>query len=396
MIKKTTQEDSKIHNSRLILKTIYDHHSISRVGISRLTGLTRTTVSENVNQFIKESLVIETGTSPSSGGKPAILLRVVDDARHLIGIDLASSEFRGAVVDLRGNILHRIHWPVQDRDGDLALALVYKLIEQLLSLADRPILGIGIGAPGLMDPYQGAALNAVNLDWHALPLGDMLREQFKLPIYIANDSQLAALAEYTFTTQKNITNLILINLSQGVGAGIVLGGKLFYGDNFGAGEIGHVRVMDGGERCRCGNHGCLETLISSRALVKRARDIARQYPQTILNQLSLSPDAIDPEIIFQACEAGDAAVLAMVDEVGRYLGSAIAYLVSALNVNQIVIGGSLARFGDRLIQAVKRQVDQGTLPALARETHIIASDLGEDMVILGAASLLLGQEMGVV
>ncbi len=395
-MKKTTQEESRLHNSRLILKTIYGHDAISRVDVSRLTGLTRTTVSDVVTRYIQDGLVSEIGVSPSRGGKPAILLSLVDDARQLIGIDLANSEFRGAVTNLRGKIVQRINLPVLEQDGEAALGLVYNLIEQLIDLAGQPILGIGIGAPGLMDSHKGVVLNAVNLDWHDLPLRDLLHRHFKLPIYLANDSQIAALAEYTFCQPMGEPNLLLISIGRGVGAGIVLGGRLFYGDNFGAGEIGHTRMVEGGERCRCGNTGCLETLVSSRAIVRQARAAALQDPHALLNQLASSPEQIDNDLVFQAFEAGDKTVQNIIDKAGYTLGEAASHLVGALNINQIVIGGSMARYGERLTQAMRRRIEWSVLPALAQETKVSISSLGKDIVILGAASLLLSHELGVV
>jgi glucokinase-like ROK family protein len=395
-MKKSTQEETKIHNSRLVLSTIYNHGEISRVDISRLTELTRTTVSDVVNKFINDGLVAETGVSPSRGGKRAILLSLIKDSRHLIGIDLAESEFRGAVVNLRGEVVHRVHSPILERDGQAALALVYELIEKLLALTDRPILGIGIGTPGLMDPQKGIVRTAVNLDWFDLPLGDLLRERFRLPIYIANDSQVAALAEYIFDNPGKVANLALIKAGRGIGAGIVLNGKLFYGDNSGAGEIGHVQIVENGERCRCGNFGCLETVVSTQALVKRAKSIASIDHLSVLNRLVSKPDEITTETVLQAFEAGDPAIQALIDETGCNLGIAVSHLVGGLNINQIVIAGSLARFGDRLTQAIQAKVSQRSLPALAKDTKIVTSSLGKDVVILGAASLLLSHEFGLM
>jgi N-acetylglucosamine repressor len=395
-MKKSTQEETKIHNSRLVLSTIYNHGEISRVDISRLTELTRTTVSDVVNKFITDGLVAETGISPSRGGKRAILLSLIKDSRHLIGIDLAESEFRGAVVNLRGEVIHRVHSPVLERDGQAALALVYELIEKLLALTDRPILGIGIGTPGLMDPQKGVVRTAVNLDWFDLPLGDLLRERFRLPIYIANDSQVAALAEYIFDNPDKVANLALIKAGRGIGAGIVLNGKLFYGDNSGAGEIGHVQIVENGERCRCGNFGCLETAVSTQALVKKAKSIANSDGLSVLNRLVSQPDEITTETVLQAFEAGDPAIQALIDETGCNLGIAVSHLVGGLNINLIVIAGSLARFGNRLTDAIQVKVGQRSLPALAKDTKIVTSSLGKDLVILGAASLLLSHEFGLM
>ena len=395
-MKKSTQESTKLHNSRLVLSTIYRLGEISRVDVARQTGLTRTTVSEVVSRFIQEGLVVETGVSPSRGGKRAILLRVDDDARHLVGIDLANSAFRGAIVNLRGNIVQRVSLPIHDRDGESALGLVFALIDQLLGLTARPILGIGVGTPGLMDPVQRVVRYAANLDWYDLPLGDLLEERYRMPIYIANDSQVAALAEFTFGKQAQVNNLVVIKAGRGVSAGIVLNGELFYGDNHSAGEIGHVRMVPGGERCRCGNTGCLETLVSTRTLLHRARAMAAQDPTSYLNKLVSSPDEIDGDTVLQAYQAGDPSIRALIAEAGDYLGIAAAQLAGALNVDQIILAGRLARYGQGVIAPMQKRVSQDFLPALARYTQVAPSALGDDVVILGAASLILRNEVGLI
>jgi glucokinase-like ROK family protein len=394
MMKKSTQESTKLHNSRLVLSTIYRLGEISRVEVARQTGLTRTTVSEVVGRFIQEGLVVEAGVSPSRGGKRAILLRVDDDARHLVGIDLANSAFRGAVVNLRGKVVQRVSLPIRDRDGDAALGLAFTLIDQLLQLTDRPILGIGVGTPGLMDPVQRVVRYAANLDWYDLPLGDLLEERYQLPIYIANDSQVAALAEFTFGQHAQVSNLVVIKAGRGVSAGIVLNGELFYGDHHSAGEIGHIRMVPGGERCRCGNTGCLETLVSTRDLLRRARVIAAQQPESQLNRLAASPEEVDGDTVLRAYQAGDPSIQALIAEAGDYLGIAAAQLAGALNVDQVILAGRLARYGEGIIAPMQKRVSRDILPALARHIQVVPSQLGDDVVILGAASLILRHEIG--
>jgi glucokinase-like ROK family protein len=393
---KATRKQTKAHNKRLILKTIYDQGQISRADIARVTRLTRTTVSSLVAEFIEDGLVEEIGIEPSRGGKPATLLSVVDDSRHLIGIDLANSEFRGGVINLRGQVKHRLNLPVNDRNGEAALALAYELIDDLVATAGSPLLGIGIGTPGLMNAQRGVVRYAVNLDWQNLALGNLLEQRYHLPVYIANDSQVAALAEYTFGDSQKVSNLIVVKVGRGIGSGILINGQLHYGDGFGAGEIGHVLVVEGGERCRCGHFGCLETVVSSRAIVKQAQAIAQSNPQSPLFQFAATPEAINTEMVLQAFESGDEALQAVIAEVGQYLGIAVANLVGALNIQQVVIAGSVARFGQALLEPLKQEMHQRSLAALANETQISISNLGSDIVILGAAALLLTHELGLV
>jgi predicted transcriptional regulator len=246
-MKKATRQQTKNHNTQLVLRTIYENGDISRADIARATRLTRPTVSAIVTELIDNQFVVETGLGPSAGGKPPTLLDIAQDAYHLLSIDLGSQAFRGAVVNLRGEVVERLSFPTHDRQGEAALQLVYKLIDGLVEISGAPLLGIGIGTPGLVDSRRGVVQRAVNLGWTDLPLRDLVENRYQKPGYLANDSHMAALAEYTFGPPRRSNNLVVIKIGQGIGAGIILNGQLYYGDGFGAGEIGHVVVAEDGQ-----------------------------------------------------------------------------------------------------------------------------------------------------
>jgi glucokinase-like ROK family protein len=392
-VQKATRKQTKAHNSRLVLKTIYDRGQISRADIARATRLTRTTVSDLVAGLMDQGLVEEVGHGPSAGGKPPILLSVIEDARHVIGIDLASHEFRGAVINLRGHIRHRISVPLQHQDGAAALSLVCGLVDGLIGATDSPLVGIGIGTPGLMDPIHGVVRRAVNLDWQDLPLRDLLQARYDLPVYVANDCQVAALAEYTFGTHNGAQNLVVIKIEHGIGAGIVLHGQPFYGDTLGAGEIGHVTVIENGQVCRCGNVGCLETVANVPAILQQARAIAQNDPQSLLRQFAANPEEITLDTVCQALEAGDPAVQQEISEIGHYLGLAIANLVGVLSVRRVLIAGSVTQLGQALLDSILRELVQRALALVAEETEVGMSAMGPDIVILGASALVLTNEL---
>jgi N-acetylglucosamine repressor len=393
---KATHRWTRAHNRRLVLRTIYDYGPISRADIARATQLTRPTVSDVVADLIEQELVGEVGYGPSTGGKPPVLLSVMDDSRYLIGMDLARGDFRGALINLRGETKYRIDLPLQERDGGAALSLVYDLADNLVEAASSPLLGIGIGAPGLVDAVNGVMHQAVNLDWREVPLRDLLQERYDLPVHMANDCQVAALAEYTFGNDEGARDLVVINVGWGVGAGIVLNGQLFHGNPYGAGEIGHVVVAEDGRQCQCGNAGCLETVVSSRAIVRRARAIAQQNPRTPLHQYAANPEAITLETVLQAFETGDEAMRQIIYEVGQSLGTAAANLVGVLAVQRILIAGSVAQFGQFLVDAIGESMARHALPSLARHTEVGVTDLGSDIVLLGASALVLSHELGLI
>lgn len=375
---KATHQETRAHNERLVLGTIYDRGPISRAEVARTTGLTRTTVSDLVATLLRDGLTNEMGRGPSTGGKAPILLEVVDDARHLIGLDLGEKVFRGAIVDLRGEIVESFDVAVEDRDGREALERVFGLVERLIAGATRPILGIGIGTAGLIDTPLGTVLQAVNLDWRDVPLGELVRARTGLPVYVVNDSQATALAEHVFGGPRT-SNLLVVKVGQGVGAGIVIDGRLFQGDGFGAGEIGHTTVRPDGVACRCGRRGCLETVVSSRAILDRL--VAAGWTGSL-------DDAQ------RALTAGDPTVAEVVVAAGRELGVAVAWLIGALNVHRVVLVGSAAGFGEPWLAAVRAEATRGALPLLSRDTTVEIGDLRDDAVILGASALLMTQELG--
>jgi N-acetylglucosamine repressor len=394
LTQKATPERARAHNSKLVLKTIYDSGQISRAEIARTTRLTRPTVSDVVADLMEQGLVEEVGYAPSTGGKRAVLLSVVDDSRHLIGLDLARGDFRGAVINLRGEIKDRVDLPLQGRDGDAALALVYDLVDALVEAASSPLLGIGIGAPGLVDAVNGVMHQAVNLDWRDVPLRSLLQGRYGLPVHMANDCQVAALAEYTFSDGSNNQDLVVVNVGWGVGAGIVLNGQLLHGNTCGAGEIGHVTVVEDGEQCQCGNFGCLETVASTRAIVRRAHAIAKNNPDSLLYQFAATPEMVTFDTVLQMFDAGDEVARQVMREVGQSLGIAAANLVGVLGSCRILIAGQVTGFGPFLIDTIREEMVKRALPSLARNTEIGFVSLGSDIVLRGASALLLSHELG--
>ncbi len=378
---RATHRQTRTFNQQLVLRAIYDRNEISRAEVARLTGLTRTSVSELVGDLLREGLVEEMGRGPSTGGKAPILLRVRANGRHLIGLDLGESTFTGAVVDLHGTVTSSLSVPLEGRNGDDAVELVYALIEGLVARnGSSPLLGIGVGAPGLIDSRSGTVRWAVNLDWTDLPLGPMLELRFGVPVVVANDSKAAAVAELTFGPKPRPENLVVVRVGRGIGAGIILNGQLYQGDGAGAGEIGHTVFGEGRERCRCGRVGCLETVASMRAMVSAAQ--------------RHDPSITDDSSLVAAFRAGDAVARDVVLSAGKMLGLGIATLIGALNVNHILLIGPATQLGDQWLAAVRDQAALAALPLLARETQIELGVAQDNDVLLGASALLMTEELG--
>jgi predicted NBD/HSP70 family sugar kinase len=235
-----------------------------------------------------------------------------------------------------------------------AIRLAVRLAQQLREVTGRPLLGIGVGSPGVVDG-SGVVLSAPNLGWAGVDLTSILRRELGVPIYVANDANTAVLGEHTFG-KTAAADLMLLRIGTGVGAGLVVGGALVEGHTSAAGEIGHVVVDPAGLRCACGRAGCLETLLAVPHLRRRDRSLA---------------------------------------SVGATLGEVLAPVVGALNLSEIVLAGPLDLLDGELLETVDTTVRERVMAALSAELVVRTTPLGDDVVLLGAAVLVLSGELGV-
>ena len=362
---KVLPEHARGHNRSLVLQTLYRAEQQSRADIARETGLTKVTVSDLVAELMLEGLVIETGHREGSPGKPATLLQLNRNSVQIIGIDLSAYEvFRGAVLDLDGEILHRVEIALEGAVGDAATAKVVDLVGQLMKLATLPILGIGVGSPGIVD-LAGVVLTAPNLGWTGEELQADLVARFGAQVVVANDANVAALAEHSFGDADS--DMMLVKVGHGVGAGLLLDGRPLFGSRFAAGEIGHVVVGSGdGQPCVCGKVGCLETWLATPRLEAA---------------LAAAPD--------------EQARNAVLSEAGRRLGIALAPVVGALNLAEIVLSGPTQFLDGPLAQATIETLRGRTMAEFHGDLVLRMTTLGEDIVMRGAAVMVLSRELGV-
>jgi len=363
---KVLPEHARGHNRSLVLQTLYRAGQQSRADIARETGLTRVTISDLVAELMAEGLVVETGQREDARpGKPATLLDLNRAAFQIIGIDLSAYEtFRGAVLDLDGQILERAELPLAGAMGADATATVIALTESLVARATLPVLGIGVGSPGVVD-LAGVVLSAPNLGWSGEALQGILSARFSLPVLVINDANAAALAEHSFGDADS--DMMLVKVGHGVGAGLLLDGTPLFGSRFAAGEIGHVVVgTDGGAACACGKHGCLETWLATprlRAALASAADDAEK--NTILR------------------------------EAGQRLGIALAPVVGALNLAEVVLSGPTELLDGPLALATIETLRARTMAEFHGDLTLRMTTLGEDIVMRGAAVMVLSGQLGV-
>lgn len=358
---KLRQEDARRHHRALLLQELFRDGPASRADLARSTGLTRVTVSDLVAELVGDGLLDELGAPAETRvGKPPTLVGLVPDATHIVAIDLSPDDrMSGAILDLAGEVKARHELALAGAKGPDAVALLHRLATELIALTDRPILGVGVGSPGIVDA-TGTVVDAPNLGWSGEPLADGLKQALSLPVYVANDANTAVLGEHTFGEADTDGGLVLLRVGIGVGAGLVLGGALLHGHRAAAGEIGHVVVDPDGERCACGRVGCLETLLA----VPRLR-------QALLT---------DDQALRKA---------------GEQLGVVLAPVVGALNLHEVVLAGPAELLDGALREAAHATIRARTMPVSGDQLVLCTSTLGEDVVLAGAAVLVLAGELGV-
>ena len=384
-VTKATHRQTKLHNRDLILRTILEHAPISRAEIARRTRLTRTTVSAQVAALLSEGLVEEIGYGASSGGKAPILLQVVPDSRYLIGLNLARDRFTGAVINLAGEVKTTAEIPVNGQQGKRAQELVCRLLDQLFDRTWQPVVGIGISTPGLVNTTEGRIIQAVNLGWKDFPLVKHVAERYRLPVSLLNDSQAAAIGEFRYGGW-HADNLLVVSSRQGIGAGLLIDGLLFQGDDNAAGEIGHIVVDPDGRQCRCGRRGCLETVASIPAILARAQELMPRFPRS----QAFNEERPTPEALGEAYALGDPLAVEVLGHAAEHLGRVLAYFAALLNVHTIVLTGDTPRFGAAWLKTVQQVTRQAVLPFLAQRLHVRAGRVPFDQAcMLGVAAHIL-------
>ncbi|WP_370324299.1 ROK family protein [Euzebya sp.] len=368
---KATKAETRLANLRLTLQVVMAAGSTSRADIARQTGLTRATVSALVADLIADDLLVETGLGESAGGKPPTLLEINGSARQVIALDLSSAPLRGALLDLAGETVLSTTGPDADLQGPDAVDAVVDLVTDLAARATAPLLGVGVGTPGVVDD-RGHVVEAANLGWHDLPLGELLAERTGLAVHVANDAQVSAIDEYG--RREDVDSLVVVRVGRGIGAGIVLDGRPHAGDRHAAGEIGHLRVVDDARapECRCGRRGCLELYASLPAIMATT------------GRAGGDPAQLDDS---------DAGALAIAAD---HLGAALANLVAVLDVSHVVLGGPVEQLGAAFLDAVREALSGRILPAVADTLALTYSTAGPDAVLAGAWALVLAEELGVV
>lgn len=364
---KVLPEHARGHNRSLVLQSLYRSGRVSRADLARSTGLTRVTISDLVAELIAEGLVVELGQRDDARpGKPAVLLDVDRSATQIIGVDLSEhAVFRGAVLDIDGRILDSVEIELAGSRGQDATEKVLTLVDRLVALATAPVLGIGIGSPGIVDA-EGTVAAAPNLGWADEPLQRLLAQRTGLPVFVANDANVAVLAEHGFADAQG--DMMLVKVGLGVGSGLLVAGALVFGSRFAAGEIGQVIVgTDEGPDAPYDREHSLEAWLAVPRLERR----------------------------LAAAAAASRPTEPVLREAGQRLGVALAPVVGALNLSELVLAGPEDLLDGVVLDAFRETLRNRTMAGFHSGVTVRMTSQGRDIVLRGCVVMVLSAQLGV-
>ena len=304
----------------------------------------------------------------------------------MIGFDVGGTTLKAALV-ADGKILETLTQPtLAEAEAEATIENMVSLIEQLKAKSKTSIQGIGMGMAGLIDAPNGVVVTSPNLPrWQNVNLAQQLRDKVKLPVSLDNDVRAMALGELAYGAGRGAKNMLCMTLGTGVGSAIIIDGQIYRGASLSAGELGHVMVVpQGGRTCGCGNWGCLETVAGTPGILSLAQRFIDRGLCPTLSQ-SIQTHALTPKLIFEAAQAGDPGACEIWQEVGQWIGIALAGVVNFINPERIVIGGGISQAGDFLFEPLRRSIQRHAFERPAQAVTVCQAELGNDAGMIGSA-----------
>jgi predicted NBD/HSP70 family sugar kinase len=386
-------DNAKELTRRAVFAQIRQQPAISRTEIAIRTGLSKASVSAIIGELVTAGLVKESGSENSLIGRPRVLLRLVDDARMALGVELTLEECRVVVVDLRAKPLGLIQRPVTDISLPGLMQVLEGCIRELTAAIDPArIVGLGVSVPGLVHPPTGIVTHAVLFGWHDVPLGQELMRLFPWNVAVFSRGNAGLWGEHWHGAGKGDQNILYLRVGSGIGGGLLLNGRPYLGQDFAAGEFGHVTVEPEGMTCLCGNRGCLATVASAPALLDRVRQLLAA-PAASSNSLWELLDGdlrrLTLKVVLEAAHQANPIAIQALAEVGRWLGIAIGSVVNLLNLDKVIVGGPVADAQEHLFEPLRAELAQRTEATHFRRAQVVAAELRDNSAVIGAASLML-------
>lgn len=367
-------------NTGLVFDTIRLKGPISRAEISKIIKVTPATVTNITAELIKKNIIIESELGESSGGRKPILLKINSNDYFLIGIQLGSYEIKTALIDLELKIVdtenEKIFKNENSKDISKKIINTIRILINRNKIVKQKIVGIGVGAHGIVSFKCGEILYSPELGWNNFKLREMLEIEFDVPVYVDRDVRTMALSESWYGSGKEVNSFICVNIDSGVEIAVTVNKQQIRGTSDFFGELGHTKIMADGPECSCGRCGCLETFSSESAILKDA--IKHGYDGTA-----------DILSLHEASKKGNKIVINAIERAGKYLGIGISNLVNIFNPGLILVGGSLISINDCYFNSMYNSAKENSIKQLFDCSEIKRISAGNDAVIKGAGILVM-------
>lgn len=381
-------------NVSAVLKVIRDNGSLSRADVAKITGLTPASVTNITKMLIEDEYLVECKVGQSSGGRPPIMLELNPNARYVIGISIGVGMIDVVITNLSAEIILKKSIKINEEryDYDFVFKELVKLINEVIEcskIEKEKILGAGVALHGIVNARTGMSIYSPYYGWKEINIKEALENELNLGVYVDNDVRAMALGESWFGITKDISNFVTLNISNGIGAGIIINNKPYYGVDFSAGEIGHIVVEGDGDKCNCGNYGCLETVASNNNITKKAIKLIKQGTNSVLKELKADINQLTIEDISEAAKLEDELAISIIKEAARYIGIAITNLINILNPTSIVVVGEIFENTFYAIETLNEIVKNRGMKLSSENVRIIKSMLGRDAAVVGATTLVI-------
>ncbi|MEF3304518.1 ROK family transcriptional regulator [Paenibacillus sp. GYB003] len=378
-----------------ILQMLRVHGPLSRIELTRLTDLSRATISVAIGELIELGLVHETVVRQSTGGRPATSLELVPHSRVIIGADLSHQTWTIGAFDLLGNVVEKSRVTFNPLSPENAVrALADELPNFYKKIDKSPLPLIGIGIPGLVDTHSGFLRSSAAMGWKHVEIGPMLEKAVGWPTVVLNRSRARGLSECRYGAGKAYRHMVYIGIDSGIGAGIYVNRELIHGAIGGAGEIGHTTVDAGGPLCPCGNNGCLQMVSAAPAMELEARRLLRLGGHSsLLQHRDFDLQTLKAEDVCRAAEQGDELAGEVVRSAATYLGITMANLVNLLNPEAFILGGAIPQASPLYVETAVKVMRQRAMSQLSASTVVHVGQFDEIGGALGAANMALDRHM---
>ena len=388
LLKEIEKGTKSAQSKRRIIAYHMKHGNATIPDLAKRLGLSIPTVSKLVDELTDTGLIKEGGKTETGSGRHPNTYGLNPDSCYFVGVDIKNGSLSLGLMDFGGKVIEK------QLDIDFESCNSVDNLSQLCDIINRfinsrsvdrsAILAVNVNISGRVNPMMGYSYSRYNFE--EMPLSEVLSEKLGLRVCIENDTRAMTYGEYIYGDCSKIDNLIFLNLSWGIGLGIIIDGKIYYGKSGFAGEIGHMVTYDNEIICHCGKKGCLETEASGRALVRKLIERLEAGANSLLADRYRENKTITLDDIFEAIDSEDLLCIELVEDMGRELGRWLAGIINIFNPEKVILGGALSAVGDYILQPVMTAVRRYSLNLVNKDTKIVISQLGDQSGLIGSCA----------